>query len=174
MVRRVAILAIACASLFATTLEKLSLDDMVQKSTSIVRGKVVATSSYQRGSLIYTSYQLRVSERIKGQAPDLLEVSVPGGNYGKFHQTIPGAPTLLPGQEYVVFVWTGSKGINHIIGLCQGLFTVGLDAKGQTTLSRGASNAEMLDSTGRTVTDEALSMSLRDLTQRVKAQGAGR
>ena len=155
----------------ATTLEKLTVDDMILKSTSIVRGKVVSISSFQRGALLYTSYQLKVAERIKGQAPDLFEVSVPGGTYGRFRQAIPGAPTLTVGQEYVVFVWTGTKGINHILGLSQGLFNVRLDGSGQMTLSRGTSDVQMVNSSGRTVTDEQVSMSLRELSRRAAGQG---
>lgn len=174
MIRWIAIPLLAGASLFATTLEKMSVDAMIQKSTGIVRGTVVSSSSFQRGALIYTSYRLKVSERLKGQALDTIEVAVPGGVHGRLHQTIPGAPALSAGQEYVVFLWTNSKGLNLIIGLSQGLFNVNLDGQGTPRLSRTAAAVPMVDSSGRESADDAVAMSLRELSRRIKAQGETR
>lgn len=174
MARWFAISILAGASLFATTLEKLSVDDMIGKSTSIVRGSVISTSSFQRGPLIYTTYRLKVSQHLKGQTPDIVDVSVPGGAFGKLRQTIPGAPLLNAGPEYVIFIWTGGNGINHIIGLSQGLFKLSVDAQGLPRLSRGAATVPVVDSAGRTVADDGISMSLRDLNQRVQAQRPSR
>lgn len=174
MARWFAFSILAGASLFATTLEKLSVDEMIQKSTSIVRGTVISTSSVQRGSLIYTTYRLKVSEHLKGQTPDIVDVSVPGGAYGKLRQTIPGAPALNTGPEYVIFIWTSGNRINHIIGLSQGLFSVSLDSQGLPRISRGAATVPVVDSSGRAVADEGLTMSLRELNQRVRAQRSAR
>jgi hypothetical protein len=45
------LLAMAAGASLAATLEKLSLDEMIQKSTSIVRGTVLGSRVSQRGPL---------------------------------------------------------------------------------------------------------------------------
>ena len=52
------------------TLERLSLDDMITRSTTIVRGKVTASWAAFTGSVIYTHYQIQVSEQFKGAAAE--------------------------------------------------------------------------------------------------------
>lgn len=149
--------------LSGTTLEQLSLDEMVQKATSIVRARVASASPMQRGNLIHTAYRLQVVEQLKGSAGSTLEVAVPGGRLGQFRQTIPGSPVLESGKEYVVFVWTGKSGTNHIIGLSQGLFEVQRAADGSMVLQRPATDARMLDKQGREVQSHAVSLPLRSL-----------
>ncbi|MGH8323719.1 MAG: hypothetical protein ACRETD_07990, partial [Steroidobacteraceae bacterium] len=46
----------------ATTLQQLSLDDMIQKSTAIVRARVTGTYTAARGRIIYTHYTVQVTE----------------------------------------------------------------------------------------------------------------
>ena len=48
------------------TLEKLSIDDMSQKSTLFVRGRIAGCAGDQRGSVIYTRCRVSVTERWKG------------------------------------------------------------------------------------------------------------
>lgn len=158
-------------SLCATTLERLSLDDMIGKSTSIVRGKVVRSGAVQRGATIYTAYRLEVAETLKGQAVTSLEVSVPGGLLHGLRQSFAGTPHLDAGSEYVIFVWTSSTGIHHIIGLSQGLFDVVKNAKDESVLRRGPAETRMVDAVGREVSSAPLHMTLSELQQRVKSAG---
>ena len=142
-----AILALA-ASAWATTLLKLSTDQMIQQSTAIVRAKVVGSSSQAVGRDIYTYYQLQVSENLKSSSPASLQVAVPGGVAGGYRQMVPGAPALTTGQEYVLFLWTSKSGMTLIIGLSQGLYAVSQDATGNSILMRPAAVAMMLNSSG--------------------------
>lgn len=73
------------------------------------------------------------------------------------------------GQEYVAFIWTSARGVNQIIGLHQGLFDV-KSVSGSLVISRGISDAEMVDRDGRTVADAPVSMRLDDLRTRVRRQ----
>lgn len=170
MLRFIPVLLLAGISLVATTLEQLSVDDMVRKSTSILRGKVVASAPMQRGNVIYTSYRFQVTERLKGEATQTVELAVPGGRFGQLRQTIPGAPQLDAGKEYVVFVWTGPSGTNHILGLSQGLFDVQRGSNGELVLKRAAADARMLDKQGREVHDEAVTLDMKTLQRKVAAK----
>ena len=51
------------APLGGATLERLTLDDLIAKSTAIVRGKVTARYASFRGPIIYTHYEVQVSQR---------------------------------------------------------------------------------------------------------------
>ncbi len=166
-------LALLCTLVpaWATTLEKLSVDEMVQKSTAIVRGRSLGSATTQRGSLIYTVYRLQVSQVLKGSLTPgaTTEVYVPGGIYGGFRQSFAGSPTLNPGTDYVVFLWTSPRGTTQVIGLGQGVFDVKLSSSGEPVLSRGPLEADMVDGTGRSVNDQGLKLTLDRLQQRVRA-----
>src|ERR1043166_5054713 len=66
---------------YATTLTRASFDDLVQKSTGIVRGRVVSSSGASLGSMIYTYYRIQVLDRWKGPAATQVELQVPGGAF---------------------------------------------------------------------------------------------
>jgi len=166
--------AALAAPLAGATLEKLSLEEMVRKSTSIVRVRAEGSRTVQRGLLIYTLTRVTVIERWKGPERSSMEVAVPGGALGGLRQEFSGAPTLKPGAEYVLFLWTGKSGITHVIGLSQGVFELIRDANGKLVVHRPAASATMLDpGTGRPVQDQSLTLALSELRRRVdQAMGA--
>jgi hypothetical protein len=162
---------------WAATLEQLSFDEMVEKSSAIVRGRVLGSYTTSKGSLIYTHYRVLVSERWKGPATSEADLVVPGGALGSVRQSFPGAPKLAQGSDYVLFLWTAKSGLTHIIGLTQGLFNVKTDAMGATVASRGASGETMLDRTsGKPVNEETLSLSMAEMNTRISRamSGAGK
>jgi hypothetical protein len=151
-------------SSLATTLERLSLDEMIQRSTAIVRGKVLDSTTVQRGNMVYTVYRLQVTERIKGGAGTAsTEVYLPGGAIGGYRQSFAGTPQMIRGSEYVVFLWISPKGIPQVVGLGQGVFDVKASVTGETVLSRGPLEAEVLDASGKQVNDQGLKLTLNRL-----------
>ena len=150
----------------ATILQQLTLDEMTQKSTSIVRAKVTGSSEVVRGADVFTLYKFETLESLK---PGLAvrEVAVPGGVSGGMRQVVAGAPTLRAGREYVLFLWTSRSGLTQLMGMSQGLFSVERTTAGDRQASRAASGEQMLDAAGRAVRDEALSMSLTELRAKV-------
>ncbi len=160
----------------ATTLLRLSMDDMIQQSTAIVRAKVTGSSSAFRGQDIYTYYQLQILEAVKpgGQTSTQTEVAVPGGIAGGVRQVVAGAPTLTVGGEYVLFLWTSRSGLTQAIGLSQGLFSVAYDASGNASVSRPAAASTMLDINGNVASDQAVSLKWSDLRTHIQQKlGAG-
>jgi hypothetical protein len=160
----------------AATLERMSLDEVIDKSTAIVRGRVAGSYVAQHGQVIYTHYTIAVSEQLKGSAAGQADVVVAGGTLGRTTQTFPGSPNLTIGQEYVFCVWKSRSGLTHVMGLSQGLFDVGKDASsGEVTISRGATSSVMLDgATGRQVMDQPVRMRLRDFSARVAGSAPAR
>ena len=161
------------ASVHATTLQSLSTDDMVSKSTTIVHAKVVGMRTAFSGQDIFTYYQLQVIESWKSPMTQPVEVAVPGGASRGSRQTVVGAPSLSIGGEYVMFVWTSKSGLSQVLGLSQGLFNVRTSSNGDPVLVRPAITDLMLDSTGQVVNPQAITMTLSDLRAKIQQLGAG-
>src|ERR1019366_477193 len=173
-VKRCVMFAMVVASwalpLECATLQRLSLDDMITRSTSIVRGKVTASWAAFTGSVIYTHYQIQVGEQFKGASRNSVEVMTPGGTVKGLHQSFSGSPVLNQGGEFVFFLWPSKGGITWITGLTRGLFSLAGEAGTDRTATRFASRELMLDrQTSRPVKDSTLSMKLSDLRSRVAA-----
>lgn len=156
------------AQLGAATLSRLTLDDMINQSTAIVRARVTGSYGAMRGPAIYTLYQVQVLDRWKGASQATVEVAVPGGTAAGYRQFFPGTPQLTEGKEYIFFLWTSKSGLTQIIGLTQGLLDVSQDTAGVQTATRGATSNSMLDPhTGQLVKDQSIQMQLRDLGARI-------
>ena len=157
------------AMVSATTLERLSMNDMADKSHIVVKATVTGGAAEYSNGVVRTHYLLNVSEVWKGAAGTQLDVFVPGGRAGGFRELVPGAPVLETGAEYVVFLWVGSSGRPQVIGLSQGLFHVARDQAGTMMLERPGAKETMIDAaTGGLVTDQPLRMRAEDVKALVK------
>jgi hypothetical protein len=158
--------ATAWAPAEATTLQQLTLREMAEKSTTIVRARVIGSSGVVRGADVYTLYRFETLETVKsGKAPG--EVAVPGGVAGGMRQVVAGAPVLRPGHEYVLFLWTSRSGLTQLIGMSQGLFTVERTTAGDVLATQAAAGERMLDGAGHAVRDEVSSMPWSELKAKV-------
>ena len=174
--RLLCLLALAATGVFSTTLEKLALDDMIVKSTEIVRGRVSSIASLRRGALILTQARVTVSERWKGPEASSVDVFLHGGTFQGLRQTFSGTPELREGAEYVFFLWAGKSGSRQIIGLSQGVLDIQVSAPagGAPTGSVGlmahrAAIADMVDrGTGQQVDDPGFAIPINQLRTRVK------
>jgi hypothetical protein len=162
-------LALAILPLQCATLERLSLSDMSVNSTAIVRAKVVSSYVAMSGPVIYTHYQLQVSERYKGAAQFTVDLAILGGVVNGVRQ-VWGAPQLNAGDEYVFFLWTGRSGLTQVMGLSQGLFAIAQDGSKDPAVTHTATHETMLDhNTGRPVQDHTLTMPLSGLKAEISA-----
>ncbi len=114
-----------CTSSLATTVVRLSLDDMVRKAQSIVHGKVHSRSTHwsTNGKLILTTYTMDVEETIKGPVSKSVELTTIGGKIGDLTLYVSGMPSFETGEEAVVFI-ENSGGYSVFVGLSQGKFSV--------------------------------------------------
>lgn len=167
--RLVAQLALLAASVSGATLEKLSFDEMVNRSTAIVRATVGPGSGRQHGALVYTHHRLSVLESWKGNPATSLEVVVPGGHVGRLQHSVAGAPVLTPGTELVLFLWTARSGLTHVIGLSQGVFQLERGADGSQILNRAPVTATLVAPSGRPVHDDGMTMPMTEFRTRVSS-----
>jgi hypothetical protein len=153
-----------CASALApaATLQQLSMQQMSQSATAIVRATVTGSSASFTGRTIYTHYKLQISETWKGSPAS--EVMLPGGVAGGLRQSFPGVPQLQTGGEYILFLWTSSvTGITHVIGLSQGIFSLAQQSDGTIQAIRARIGEGMYDAFGHAVQDHGLTMNLSDM-----------
>lgn len=158
----------------AATLEKLTLEEMSQRATLIIRGKITSCVGEARGAVIYTRCHVNVNETWKGQGGATTSFLTLGGKSRGLVQTYTGAPKLVEGEEYVLFLWAGRSGVPQVIGLSQGVFDLNPAAKGGSTASRAASSELMLDKAGRQVRDESIELRTDELRARVESALARR
>src|SRR5688572_6478776 len=124
----VLILSISAVS-FATTVERLGLDELVKKSSRIVVAKVIDARTHWgggNGRLILTTYTLEVEESIKGQAARTVELTTIGGKIGNLQLHVAGMASFEKGEKAVVFM-ENSGAYSTVVGLGQGKFTVTKD-----------------------------------------------
>ena len=173
IVRLISLIACGLAAQ-AASLQYLSLDEMTEKSTAIMRGRILGSNASFDGPLIYTHFTVQVLDCWKGPEAKQIDIVTPGGTAQGVRQTFSGTPALAEGGEYLLFLWTGPSGRTHLIGLSQGVFAVAKDEQGELVATRAVSTDAMLDTkTGRVVTDQAFRLRLGDLRSRVAA-AAGR
>ena len=168
------ILMALATTLTGTTLEKLTFEEMVEKSTQIVRGRIALSSVRQHGAIYYSHYTVQVSEQYKGPSAKMIDVVLPGGTIGWSQQTFSGVPVFPANTDLVLFLWTSKAGLTHIIGLTQGVFQVSKDASGQTIFSRESIRDGLNDGrTGRPAADGGMRFTATEFTTRV-SEGAAK
>ncbi|HUW95946.1 MAG TPA: matrixin family metalloprotease, partial [Anaerolineae bacterium] len=131
--RLTAMLLTACALMLAllalpgtalATVEELSLEELVNRATRIVRGTVIDTSAQWNAdhSRIYTYVTLRPIEYVKGTARvgDVV-FAVPGGTVGELTLLVSDVPVFREGEETVVFL---RDEYFQVVGWRQGKYTV--------------------------------------------------
>jgi hypothetical protein len=168
--RRLLVVAalLGVAQLQAATLQRLSMTDLIAKSTAIVRGTVQDSYTAYSGPVIFTHYRVQVAERWKGSAGAIVDVAVPGGVARGIEQSYSGAPRFQPGEEYVLFLWTGKSGMTQVMGFSQGVFAVARDGSADPGVTREATHELMLDpATHAEVNDRPLTLRLSALRAQV-------
>lgn len=114
----------------ATTALFLSREDLVRISDIVVRvkvGKAVTGQSDDKASII-TRTDLEVTQFLKGTSNKFITVQQIGGRYNGKTQRVLGDAQLALGEDAIVFLKRGEKGITHFSILAQSVYHV--DDKG--------------------------------------------
>ena len=113
----------ACAAI----VPRVSLDEMVDQSFSIVHGTVRDSwcawdNAHQ---IIWTHYRVEIRESLKGGERGIVEISEPGGTVGGVGMGVSGAVPYAAGEEVVLFLYRTPVGYLRTVGHGQGKYTVG-------------------------------------------------
>ena len=110
----------------ATLVPEVGFETLVADSEAIVHGTVVRswTAWDDRRDAIWTHYEIRVSDWLKGLQAPTIRISEPGGSLDGLHTQIVGAPRYAIGEEVVVFADETPIGYLRTCGWSQGKFRV--------------------------------------------------
>ena len=120
----------------ATTLERLSIEQLSRRATMVVEGAVVSTAVEQTPAGVRTAVRIKVRESLKGAPSALMTVYVPGGTLPDGSRVVVDAMAAFrPGDSCYVFVDTRG----WVMGGLQGK----LDVAGGRLLGSGETTAAM-------------------------------
>jgi len=129
----VAILIAASAS--ATTLVRMSLAQLTQASTEIIRGHVVSQQTLwnPQHTRIYTYTTLALDQTYKGNPPSFPVVQQPGGTIGKVRVFVAGTVQFHAQASYMLFLERSGADPSKflLVGMMQGAYRIYRDAETQ-------------------------------------------
>lgn len=112
----------------ATTLVRLSLEQMSQASTAIVRGRATRQDTYwnPQHTQVVTDTTIAVESVVKGQPPLTLVVEQLGGTIGNFHEYVAGTVRFRPETSYLLFLEpAGDDPARYlVVGVSQGAYRI--------------------------------------------------
>lgn len=111
----------------ATTIGRLSFEQMTDTSELIVSGKVtLAWAAWDENhKYIWTHYDLAVRSALKGAPGSTVEFAEPGGTLDGIQISIAGSVVYQPGESVLIFLQRMPNGYLRTTGWSQGRFEVG-------------------------------------------------
>jgi len=131
---------------WATLVPRLTMEQMVDESASVVEGTVLRKWSEWDGAhqFIWTHYEIEVTDILKGTVGSTVTVSEPGGEAGGVHMSIVSVPTYEVGEQVVILLSPTEIGYFRTCGWGQGKFSVQTSG-GQKTVSAPGFGAQIVD-----------------------------
>jgi hypothetical protein len=126
LVGTILMVAALAAPVFATTVVKLNMEQLVQKADLIVQGQVESVYSQwdEQRHLVFTYISIRVDESLKGQGPKSVLIRQVGGSTGTIQMSVAGAPQFTSGDLTIVFLKRQDDSTFQVVGMNQGLYKI--------------------------------------------------
>jgi len=159
--------------LFATTVERFSIQELSLRSQTIVQGVVKGSRTFWSPDrkLILTSTILEVTESLKGQTGRTIEVTTVGGQVGETVLHVSGMPAFTAGENAILFIERSGQFLT-VLGLSQGKFTVSNGQAGNSV--SGLNFADGATSSDTRLPLQSLKDAIRSALEQEKRKGSGR
>jgi hypothetical protein len=108
----------------ATTLARLSFDDLAKQSAAVARLRCLSSESAWDGGEIWTETRFEVVERNKGLLGGIVTVRMLGGRAGNFYSRVDGVPVFRAGEEVYLFLLGKTGEPYRVLGWSQGTFRI--------------------------------------------------
>jgi len=119
----------------ATTLVRMSLDQLAEASTEIIRAHMVSQQTVwnPQHTRIYTYTTLALDQTYKGDPPSLPVIQQPGGTVGKTRVFVAGTVQFHAQTGYLLFLERSSADSSKflLVGMVQGAYRIYRDEKTQ-------------------------------------------
>jgi hypothetical protein len=120
--------ALASATLAANIVVPAEFREVVNDATVIVRGRVTDVRSVMAPNRSISSFAtIAVESVLKGDAPTLVIMKLPGGEVGGVRVVRVGAPTFKVGDRAVFLLKPGADTFLRPVGLSMGVYRVRTD-----------------------------------------------
>lgn len=130
----------------ATTLARMSFDELTRQATSIARAKCIGSTSIWRNGEIWTETEFELVEQNKGTLSGIFRVSMPGGRVAHLQSRVDGVPGFVAGEEVYLFLWKGQSSENYLLGWTQGTFRIARDPQtGLEKVTQDSASAPLFD-----------------------------
>jgi hypothetical protein len=156
----------AATSVDATTLERLSLDQLAAAADATARVRCSSAQSRWENGQIWTVTSFDVLETMKGTLPARITVRLPGGRVGHFTAIVDGTPKFNAAEEVVVFLERIPGGLKvepapgggfSVAAWVEGTFRIRRDPRtGVETVTQDSSNFAVFDTATRTFHTEGI------------------
>ena len=124
----------------ATVALRLSVPQLTAEADVVIRGKVLSSQSSRTADKrsIVTHTEVAVSRVLRGDAPATLRVRQLGGVVDGTAMDLAGNARLGKNEEVILFLKLDSQ-YAYVVGLAQGKFSIGYDARGNEIATRDLS-----------------------------------
>ncbi|HLQ76141.1 MAG TPA: hypothetical protein VK210_02240 [Terriglobia bacterium] len=175
---KIAALLCAATSIHATTLARLSLDQLAAAADATARVRCSSAQSRWENGQIWTVTSFDVLETMKGTLPARITVRLPGGRVGHFTAIVDGTPKFNAAEEVVVFLERIPGGLKvepapgggfSVAAWVEGTFRIRRDPRtGIETVTQDSSNFAVFDTATRTFHTEGIRrMPMQQFRERV-------
>lgn len=118
-----AVIGIAARS-EATTLQRMSLDQLAQAADTVVRARCVGSAARWENGAIWTFSEFEVVERFRGEAPSRIRIRLPGGRIGGVATRVEDVPQFRAGDEAVLFLEAQRDGSYGVTAWVEGTLRI--------------------------------------------------
>jgi len=154
---RIALLLCAATSIHATTLARLSLDQLAAAADGVARVRCTGVLSRWENGEIWTVSSFEVVETMKGGLQARITVRLPGGRVGHWTAAVDGTPRFNAGDEAVVFLERSRAGGFSVAAWVEGTFRIGHDPRtGIETVTQDSSTFAVFDTAMRAFRTEGI------------------
>lgn len=145
------------SALRATTLARVSLDQLAAASDDVARVRCAGAESRWENGAIWTVTTFDLIESMKGNLPPQVVVRLPGGKVGNLTAAVEGTPKFVPGDEAVLFLQRTRTGGYSVAGWVEGTFRIALDpASRREVVTQDSSGFAVFDAATRTFRSEGI------------------
>jgi hypothetical protein len=155
----------------ATTLARLSLDQLAAGSDAVARVRCAAIESRWENGSIWTVTTFNVVETFKGDLPREITVRLPGGHVGHLTATVDGAPKFPAGAEAIIFLEQSRAGGFTVAGWAEGTFRISrATPTGSEIVTQDSSSFAVFDTATRRFRAEGIRrMPIQEFRSRIAA-----
>ena len=145
------------AAVRATTLARLSLDQLAAAADNVARVRCAGAGSQWENGAIWTVTTFDVVESMKGNLPAQVTVRLPGGRVGHLTAAVDGTPKFNPGDDAIVFLERSRAGGYSVIGWVEGTFRISRDPRtSRETVTQDSSAFAVFDTATRSFRTEGV------------------